>query len=138
MNTTSIAYLYFLSLSKMGQRISLLFYIVCSGFFFNWASCSINIKCLLYTYHQLFFPVCQQFSSPCFPSGFVVFSNSRASHNWRRKWHWLKMKIILIMAQLKFHFLPLKYLPKNKIVVRAYKDINGVKFPSYLIYLMDW
>lgn len=140
MNTTSFAYLYFLSL-KMGQRIPLLFYIVCSvkNFFIELTvrfKLSL-IKCYYILTISSFFLYASNSARPAFllaslcsaiPEQAILEGESDTGWKWK----------LWSLFTTKNLFSPLKYIAKNKILDRAYRDIHGVKFPSYLIYLMDW
>lgn len=140
MNTTSFAYLYFLSL-KMGQRIPLLFYIVCSvkNFFIELTvrfKLSL-IKCYYILTISSFFLYASNSARPAFllaslcsaiPEQAILEGESDTGWKWK----------LWSLFTTKNLFSPLKYLAKTKILDRAYRDIHGVKFPSYLIYLMDW
>lgn len=140
MNATSFAYLYFLSL-KMGQRIPLLFYIVCSvkNFFIELTvrfKLSL-IKCYYILTISSFFLYASNSARPAFllaslcsaiPEQAILEGESDTGWKWK----------LWSLFTTKNLFSPLKYLAKTKILDRAYRDIHGVKFPSYLIYLMDW
>lgn len=140
MNTTSFAYLYFLSL-KMGQRIPLLFYIACSvkNFFIELTvrfKLSL-IKCYYILTISSFFLYASNSARPAFllaslcsaiPEQAILEGESDTGWKWK----------LWSLFTTKNLFSPLKYIAKNKILDRAYRDIHGVKFPSYLIYLMDW
>lgn len=141
MNTTSFAYLYFLSLLKMGQRIPLLFYFVCSvkNFFIE---LTVHFKLSLIKCYNIltissFFLYASNSARPAFllaslcsaiPEQAILEGESDTGWKWK----------LWSLFTTKNLFSPLKYLAKNKILDRAYRDIHGVKFPSYLIYLMDW
>lgn len=141
MNATSFAYLYFLSLSRWDNEYLcyLMLYAVLKTYF---TELTVHfklslIKCYYILTISSFFLYASNSARPAFllaslcsaiPEQAILEGESDTGWKWK----------LWSLFTTKNLFSPLTYLAKTKILDRAYRDIHGVKFPSYLIYLMDW
>lgn len=140
MNERNKFCLFILSISlKMGQRIPLLLYAVLKTYF---TELTVHfklslIKCYYILTISSFFLYASNSARPAFllaslcsaiPEQAILEGESDTGWKWK----------LWSLFTTKNLFSPLKYLAKTKILDRAYRDIHGVKFSSYLIYLMDW